>query len=67
MVTISVDLDEKLDQELTALAESTGLSKDKLIRSALRHQVALAHSKKMSEKAGPFGGSEGWIAESWED
>lgn len=66
-MTISVDLDEKLDQELKALAESTGLSKSELIRVALRHHVALARSKKMSDKVSPFGGSEGWITDSGKD
>lgn len=63
MSTVTVRLDQKLDEELKRLAEKTGRPKSELIREALRRQLALTRFEELRRGVAPFAEARGWLTD----
>ena len=63
MGTLTIRLDEKLEQELQRLSRQTGRPKSELAREALRRQLAIQKFRKLRQKLIPYAEAAGWLTD----
>lgn len=63
MGTLTIRLDEKLEQELQRLSKQTGRPKSELAREALRRQLAIQKFRKLRQKLIPYAEAAGWLTD----
>lgn len=63
MPTLTIRLDEELDQTLTELAKAEHRSKSELVRSMLRRQAALAELRLSREMLKPYAEQAGYLTD----
>jgi len=61
--SLTIRLDEGLEQELEAACEQTGRSRGEIVRDALRRQLQLMRFEHLRQQALPFGEAAGWLTD----
>ena len=61
--SLTIRLDEGLEQELEAACEQTGRSRGEIVRDALRRQLQLMRFEYLRQQALPFGEAAGWLTD----
>jgi len=61
--SLTIRLDERLEQELEAACEQTGRSRGEIVRDALRRQLQLMRFEHLRQQALPFGEAAGWLTD----
>ncbi|HYA38699.1 MAG TPA: ribbon-helix-helix protein, CopG family [Candidatus Methylomirabilis sp.] len=63
MGTLTIRLDDKLEEELTRLAKRTGRRKSDLAREALRKQLAIQRFRALRRRAMPYAEAAGYLTD----
>ncbi|MFQ3667196.1 MAG: ribbon-helix-helix protein, CopG family [Sphingomonadaceae bacterium] len=63
MSSLTIRLDDKLDAELSLLAQETHRSKSDLVRSFIHKQLALAALKRSQQALRPFAEKAGYLTD----
>ena len=63
MTTLTIRLDDKLDDELRELATRTGKGRSELVREAIRRQIALTRFEDLGRRLAPFAEAHGWLTD----
>ena len=63
MGTLTIRLDEKLDRDLTRLAEESGQTKSEVAREALRRQLSVQRFRVIRDGAMPYAASAGYLTD----
>lgn len=63
MGTLTIRLDDKLEEELTRLAKRTGRRKSDLAREALRKQLAVQRFRALRRRAMPYAEAAGYLTD----
>jgi predicted transcriptional regulator len=63
MGTLTIRLDDKLEEELNSLARRTGRKKSDLAREALRRQLAVQRFRTLRRRAMPYAGAAGYLTD----
>ena len=63
MGTLTIRLDDKLEEELTRLAKRTGRAKSDLAREALRKQLAIQRFRALRRRAMPYAEAAGYLTD----
>lgn len=61
--SLTIRLDEDLEQELQAVCAETGRSRGEIVRDALRRQLQLMRFERLRRQALPFGEAVGWLTD----
>ena len=61
--TVTVRLDEDLNQELTEVSEASGQSRSEIVRDALRRQLSALKFEKLREQVMPFAEARGYLTD----
>jgi predicted transcriptional regulator len=61
--TVTVRLDEDLDQELSEVSEALGESRSKIVRDALRRQLSVLRFEELREQVMPFAEARGYLTD----
>ncbi|MCP9915356.1 ribbon-helix-helix protein, CopG family [Cyanobium sp. ATX 6F1] len=61
--SLTIRLEEKLEQELEAACAETGRSRGDIVRDALRRQLQLMRFERLRRQALPFGEAAGWLTD----
>ena len=61
--SLTIRLDDDLEQELEAVCSETGLSRGDIVRDALRRQLQLMRFERLRRQALPFGEAAGWLTD----
>lgn len=61
--TLTVRLDDELDQELTDLAEQLGRTRSDIVRDALKRQLSLLSFEKLRQRVMPFAEARGYLTD----
>jgi predicted transcriptional regulator len=61
--TVTVRLDEELDQELSEVSEALGQSRSEIVRDALRRQLSVLKFGKLREQVTPFAEARGYLTD----
>lgn len=61
--TVTVRLDDDLNQQLTEAAEALGQSRSDIVRDALRRQLSVLRFEKLREQVMPFAEARGYLAD----
>ena len=61
--SLTIRLDDDLEQELQAACAETGLSRGEIVRDALRRQLQLMRFERLRRQALPFGEAAGWLTD----
>lgn len=61
--SLTIRLEDELDQELDAACAATGLSRGEVVRDALRRQLQLMRFERLRRQALPFGEAAGWLTD----
>lgn len=61
--SLTIRLDEELEQGLVAACADTGLSRGEIVRDALRRQLQLMRFERLRRQALPFGETAGWLTD----
>ena len=61
--SLTIRLEDDLDQELEAACAETGRSRGEIVRDALRRQLQLMRFERLRRQALPFGESAGWLTD----
>lgn len=61
--SLTIRLDEDLEQELQAVCAETGRSRGEIVRDALRRQLQLMRFERLRRQAVPFGEAAGWLTD----
>lgn len=59
--SLTIRLDEELEQELEAACAETGRSRGEIVRDALRRQLQVMRFERLRRQALPFGEAAGWL------
>ena len=63
MGTLTIRLDDKLDEELARLAKQTGRTKSEVARDALRRQLSIQRFRALRETAMPQAAAAGYLTD----
>jgi predicted transcriptional regulator len=61
--SLTVRLDDDLEQELQAVCAETGRSRGEIVRDALRRQLQLMRFDRLRRQALPYGEAAGWLTD----
>ena len=61
--TVTVRLDDDLDQQLAEASEALGRSRSEIIRDALRRQLSVLRFEKLREQVMPFAEARGYLTD----
>ena len=61
--SLTIRLEDDLEQELEAVCAETGRSRGEIVRDALRRQLQLMRFERLRRKALPFGEAAGWLTD----
>ena len=61
--SLTIRLEDDLDQELEAACAETGRSRGEIVRDALRRQLQLMRFERLRRQSLPFGESAGWLTD----
>jgi metal-responsive CopG/Arc/MetJ family transcriptional regulator len=61
--SLTIRLDEGLEQELEAACTETGRSRGEIVRDALRRQLQLMRFERLRRQALPLGEATGWLTD----
>lgn len=61
--SLTIRLDDDLEQELEAVCSETGRSRGDIVRDALRRQLQLMRFERLRRQALPFGEAAGWLTD----
>jgi metal-responsive CopG/Arc/MetJ family transcriptional regulator len=61
--SLTIRLDEELEQELEAACAETGRSRGEIVRDALRRQLQVMRFERLRHQALPFGEAAGWLTD----
>lgn len=61
--SLTIRLDEELEQGLEAACAETGRSRGEIVRDALRRQLQLMRFEHLRRRALPFGEAAGWLTD----
>ena len=61
--TVTVRLDEELNQELSEVSEALGQSRSEIVRDALRRQLSVLKFEKLREQVTPFAEARGYLTD----
>jgi metal-responsive CopG/Arc/MetJ family transcriptional regulator len=61
--SLTIRLEERLEQELEAACAETGRSRGDIVRDALRRQLQLMRFERLRRQALPFGEAAGWLTD----
>jgi predicted transcriptional regulator len=61
--SLTIRLDEELEQGLQAACTETGRSRGEIVRDALRCQLQLMRFEQLRRQALPFGEAAGWLTD----
>jgi predicted transcriptional regulator len=61
--SLTIRLDDDLEQELEAACAETGRSRGEIVRDALRRQLQLMRFERLRRQALPFGEAAGWLTD----
>ena len=63
MGTLTIRLDDKLEQELARLARQTGRTKSEVARDALKRQLAIQRFRVLRQAALPYAAASGYLTD----
>ncbi len=63
MATLTVRIDDRLDEELREAAARAGTNKSAFVREAVRHQLAIAQLAGLRRRVAPFAEVNGWLTD----
>ena len=63
MRTLTIQLDDPLDAELTGFLARTGRGRSEFVREALKRQLAQAGLDEITRHVAPFAEAHGWLTE----
>ena len=61
--TVTVRLDEDLDQELSEVSEASGRSRSEIVRDALRRQLSTLRFEELRGQVMPFAEARGYLTD----
>jgi len=61
--SLTIRLDDDLEQELEAACAETGRSRGEIVRDALRRQLQLMRFERLRRQVLPFGEAAGWLTD----
>jgi len=61
--SLTIRLDEELEQGLETACTETGRSRGEIVRDALRRQLHLMSFERLRRQALPFGEAAGWLTD----
>jgi len=61
--TVTVRLDEDLDQELSEVSEAAGRSRSEIVRDALRRQLSTLRFEELRGQVMPFAEARGYLTD----
>ena len=61
--SLTIRLEDDLEQELEAACAETGRSRGEIVRDALRRQLQLMRFERLRRQSLPFGESAGWLTD----
>ena len=61
--SLTIHLEDDLEQELQAVCAETGRSRGEIVRDALRRQLQLMRFERLRRQALPFGEATGWLTD----
>jgi metal-responsive CopG/Arc/MetJ family transcriptional regulator len=61
--SLTIRLDEGLEQELETACTETGRSRGEIVRDALRRQLQLMRFERLRRQALPLGEATGWLTD----
>lgn len=61
--SLTIRLEDDLEQELQAVCAETGRSRGEIVRDALRRQLQLMRFERLRRQALPFGEAAGWLSD----
>ena len=61
--TVTVRLDDDLDQQLAEASEALGRSRSEIVRDALRRQLSVLRFEKLREQVMPFAEARGYLTD----
>ena len=61
--SLTIRLEDDLEQELQAACAETGRSRGVIVRDALRRQLQLMRVERLRRQALPFGEAAGWLSD----
>ena len=63
MGTLTIRLDDKLEQELARLAKQTGRTKSEVARDALKRQLSIQRFRVLRQAALPYAAAAGYLTD----
>jgi predicted transcriptional regulator len=63
MATLTMRIDDRMESELTKLAEATHRTKSDLVREMLRRQIAIRRFQDLRAKAVPYAEAAGYLTD----
>ena len=61
--SLTIRLEDDLEQELQAACAETGRSRGEIVRDALRRQLQLMRFERLRRQALPYGETAGWLSD----
>ena len=61
--SLTIRLDDELEQQLEAVCAETGRSRGEIVRDALRRQLQLMRFERLRRQALSFGEAAGWLTD----
>ena len=61
--SLTIRLEEDLEQQLEAACAETGRSRGEIVRDALRRQLQLMRFERLRRQSLPFGEAAGWLTD----
>lgn len=61
--TLTIRIDKELEQLLEESSKKSGRSKSKLVRQALKRQLAVESFQQLRKELLPYGESQGWLTD----
>jgi metal-responsive CopG/Arc/MetJ family transcriptional regulator len=61
--SLTIRLEDDLEQELEAACAETGRSRGEIVRDALRRQLRLMRFERLRRQSLPFGEAAGWLTD----
>ena len=61
--SLTIRLEDDLEQELEAACAETGRSRGEIVRDALRRQLQLMRFERLRRQSLPFGEAAGWLTD----
>ena len=63
MATLTIRIDDRLDEELRNVAAQTGTGKSAFVREAVRRQLAITRLEQLRRRVAPFAEARGWLTD----